>query len=576
MKMSKMHFHTLREVPNEAVIDSHVLMLRAGMMKKLVSGVYNHMPLGLRVIHKVENIVREEMDAKGAQEILCSALHPAELWEESGRWYKYGPELVRLKDRAGRDFCLGPTHEEVFTDIIRDEVTSYRQLPLNIYQIQTKYRDEKRPRFGVMRSREFIMKDAYTFDRDEAGMNASYDEMYDAYSRIFTRFDLNFRPIEADNGAIGGSASHEFCAFSAVGESEVGYCEDCDVAATTERLECVDDPQQTEEMLEPVDELTPECKTIEDVATYLGLPAEKTLKALMFKAEGNFYVAFIRGDRELNETKLINAIDVPEFALEFADEKEVQEILGGVGGFCGPVGLKNCTIIVDSEVPKMRNLVAGANKEGYHTLNINYGRDFTADIVCDLKLAKEGYKCPKCGGKIKITRGIEVGQIFKLGTKYSESMHAYYRDENMQEHPFVMGCHGIGITRSVAAVIEQYHDENGIIWPVSVAPYHVIVTVVNTNDETQMKVGMAIHDALEKEGIEVLIDDREERAGVKFKDADLIGIPVRITVGKKAGEDVVEYKLRKDKDTVEMKSGDAAAAAAGYIKDELERLGHKK
>ncbi len=576
MKMSKMHIHTLREAPAEADIASHSLMLRAGMMKKLASGIYNFMPFGTRVIAKMENIVREEMNAKGAQEILCSALHPAELWEESGRWYKYGPELFRLQDRAGRDFCLGPTHEEVFTAIVRDEVSSHRQLPLNLYQIQTKYRDERRPRFGLMRGREFIMKDAYTFDRDKEGLQKSYDEMYDAYDRVFTRCDLTFRPVEADNGAIGGSASHEFCALSSVGESEIGYCDDCDIAATTERFECVDDPEETEEMLQPIDELTPECKTIEDVATYLKLPATKTLKALMYKAEGKFYVAFVRGDRELNEIKLINAIGVPEFALEFAEESEIEEIIGGVAGFTGPVGLKNCTVIVDSEVTKMKNLCAGANKEGYHTLNLNYGRDYTADIVCDIKLVKEGYTCPKCGGKVKLARGIEVGQIFKLGTKYSESMKAYYRDENMQDQPMEMGCYGIGITRTPAAVIEQFHDENGIIWPVSLAPYHVIVTVVNINDEAQMKLGMDIHDALEREGIEVLIDDREERAGVKFKDADLIGFPVRITVGKKAGENVVEYKLRKEAETSEMKSEDAVAAAVKFIRDELVRLGHKE
>ncbi|MDO4482209.1 MAG: proline--tRNA ligase [Bacillota bacterium] len=576
MKMSQMHIHTLREVPTEAEIDSHILMLRAGMIKKLVSGVYNFMPFGRRVVNKMEQIVREEMDAKGAQEILCSALHPAELWEESGRWYKYGPELFRLKDRADRDFCLGPTHEEVFTAIVRDEVSSHRQLPLNLYQIQTKYRDEKRPRFGLMRGREFIMKDAYSFDRDKEGLEKSYDDMYDAYERVFTRCDLNFRAVEADNGAIGGSASHEFCALSAVGESEIGYCDDCDVAATTERFECVDDPEETEEMKEPVDELTPECKTIEDVAEYLGLPATKTLKALMYKAEGNYYVAFVRGDRELNETKLINAINVPEFALEFAEESEIEEILGGVAGFTGPVGLKNCTIVVDSEVTKMRNLCAGANKEGYHTLNLNYGRDYKADIVCDLKLVKEGYTCPKCGGKVKLARGTEVGQVFKLGTKYSESMGAYFRDENMQEQLIEMGCYGIGITRTPAAVVEQYHDEDGIIWPVSLAPYHVVVTVVNIKDETQMKVGMEIHDALAKEGIEVLIDDRDERVGVKFKDADLIGFPVRITVGKKAGEDVVEYKLRKEADITEMSKQESIDTAVKFIRDELVRLGHKE
>ena len=573
MKMSKMHFHTLREVPNDAQVISHVLMMRTGMLRKVSPGIFNYMPLGWRAIRKVEQIVREEMDAKGAQEINCTALHPAALWEESGRWYKYGPELMRLKDRMGNDYCLGPTHEEIFTDIIREEVTSYRQLPINLYQIQTKYRDERRPRFGVMRGREFIMKDAYNFDRDEEGNNHSYDLMFDAYCRIFTRCDLDFRPVEADNGPIGGSASHEFSALAEVGESEIGYCDTCDKAATTERLECVDDPAETEEMKEPIDELTPDCKTIEDVANYLGLPATKTLKALMYKAEGKYIVAFVRGDREVNEIKLINAINVPEFALEFMDEAEIDQI-GGVGGFCGPVGLKNCIVVVDSEVPGMRNLCAGANKEGYHTLNLNYGRDYTADIVTDIKMSKAGYKCPKCGGTIKITRGIEVGQIFKLGTTYSEAMHAYYRDENMVEHPIWMGCHGVGITRTVAAVIEQHHDDKGIIWPVSVAPYHAVVTVVNTRKEEQMEVGMKIHDALKEAGIEVLIDDRDERAGVKFNDADLIGFPVRVTVGKKAGEGIVEFKLRKDEESTEMSVDDAVKSTVDFIQSELQRLAH--
>lgn len=574
MKMSKMHIHTLREVPAEAEISSHILMLRAGMMKKMVSGVYNFMPMGWRVIRKMEEIVRQEMDAKGCQEIRCTALNPAEIWEESGRWYAYGPELFRLQDRAGRDFCLGPTHEEVFSVIVRDEVNSYRQLPMNLYQIQTKYRDEKRPRFGLMRGREFIMKDAYSFDRDRAGLDKSYDDMYDAYSRVFTRCDLTFRVVEADNGAIGGSASHEFCALSEVGESEIGYCETCDIAATTERFECKDDPEETEEMLQPEDKLTPDCKTIQEVADFLGLPTRKTLKALMYKAEGKYIIAFIRGDRELNETKLINAIGVPEHALEFAEESEL-EALGCVGGFTGPVGLKNCTVVVDSEVVGMKNLCAGANKEGYHTINLNYGRDYTGDIVCDLKMVKEGYTCPKCGGTVKLARGTEVGQIFKLGTKYSESMHVVYRDENMQEQLMVMGCYGIGITRTPAAVVEEHHDEDGIIWPVSLAPYHVIVTVVNIEDEAQMKVGEEIHNALEAAGIEVLLDDRDERAGVKFKDADLIGFPVRITVGKKAGEGVVEYKLRKEKEVLEKAQDQAVADAIEFIRSELVRLGHQ-
>jgi prolyl-tRNA synthetase len=552
MKLSKMHLHTLREVPNDAEIASHILLLRAGMVRKLVSGVYGFMPLGSRVIRKIENIVREEMDAKGAQEILMSAIQPAELWQESGRWYAYGPELFRLKDRNGRDFCLGPTHEEIFTDIVRNEISSYRQMPLNLYQIQTKYRDEKRPRFGLMRSREFIMKDAYTFDKDQAGLDKSYNDMYDAYIKVFTRCGLTFRAVEADSGAIGGTNSHEFAALSETGESEIAYCDTCDFAATTERAEFVDDAPEVEQELASEEVLTPGMKTIADVGAYLKTPIDKTLKALMFKAEGKYIAAFIRGDRELNIIKLVNALNIPEHAIEFADEAEMGKETGCVGGYTGPVGLKNCIIVVDSELKGMKNLLAGANKVNYHVKNLNFGRDYSADIIADIKMIKEGDKCPKCQSPIKLTRGIEVGQVFKLGTKYSDSMKAFYKAEDMSEKAIVMGCYGIGVSRTMAAVVEQHHDADGIIWPVSVAPYHVIITVVNINDDSQMKLASEMEAALIKAGLEVIVDDREERAGVKFKDADLLGIPIRITVGKKAAEGVVEYKLRREKQLQEM------------------------
>ncbi len=574
MKLSKMHIHTLREAPTEAEIPSHIYLLRAGMIRKLVSGVYGYMPFGYRVIRKIEEIVRQEMDAKGGQEILMSAIQPAELWQESGRWYAYGPEMWRLKDRNERDFCLGPTHEEIFTDIIRSEVTSHRQLPMNLYQIQTKYRDEQRPRFGLMRSREFIMKDAYSFDKDKEGLDKSYWEMYDAYEKIFTRCGLEYRAVEADTGAIGGSDSHEFTAISEVGESEVAYCDSCDLAATTERAECVGDEPSVEPELALEEVHTPNTKTIDDLVKFLTIHKKKTMKALLFQAykdETNFeyVVAFIRGDRELNVVKLVNALNIPEHALVFANEIEMNKVTGAVGGFTGPIGLQNCKILLDAELKDAKNLVAGANKADYHVKNINHGRDFTADLILDLKLIKEGDKCPKCGAPVRIARGIEVGQVFKLGTKYSEAMKAVYKDENMKDQVMEMGCYGIGVSRTMAAIVEQYHDENGIIWPVAVAPYHAIVSVVNVKDEGQMKLGTEIYEELKSVGIEALLDDRDERAGVKFKDADLMGIPVRITVGKGAVSGMVEYKLRKEADKVDMTAKDAVHAAVGFIDGEM-------
>ncbi len=569
MRMTNMYLKTLREVPAEAEIPSHIWLLRAGMIRKLVSGVYGFMPLGRRVLQKIETIVREEMDAKGAQEILMSAIQPAELWQESGRWYAYGPEMWRLKDRNQREFCLGPTHEEIFTDIVRSEVDSYRQLPLNLYQIQTKYRDEKRPRFGLMRSREFIMKDAYSFDRDWEGLARSYDQMYDAYEKVFRRCGLTFRAVEADTGAIGGSDSHEFCALSEHGESEIAYCEQCNMAATTERSACADDMPDSAEMLPMEEVFTPGTKTIADVASFLGLSSRQTIKALLFQVFGEEYryvAAFLRGDRELNMIKLINVLGIPEHAIEFADEEAMGKETGAVGGFTGPVGLHSCKIIVDSELTGAKNLCAGACKADHHLLNVNYGRDYTGDLVTDLKLIKEGYPCPQCGGIIKITRGIEVGQVFKLGTKYSEAMHAYYKDENMQEKVLVMGCYGIGVSRTLAAIVEQNNDKDGILWPLAVAPYHAIITVVNTADSTQSQLAETIYGELLSAGVEVLLDDRDERPGVKFKDADLIGIPVRITVGKKAAEGIVEYKLRREEKAVEMKAVEATNTLRQLVK----------
>ena len=574
MKASTMFLHTLREVPAEAEIQSHVLLLRAGMIDKLVSGIYGFLPLGLRSLRKIEDIVRQEMDKAGAQEILMSAVQPAELWEESGRWFAYGPELWRLKDRHQRDFCLGPTHEEVFTDTVRQRVSSYRQLPFNLYQIQTKYRDEARPRFGLIRSREFIMKDAYSFDRDEAGLDESYRIMYRAYEKIFDRCGLVHRAVEADTGAIGGSNSHEFTALSEVGESEIVYCDHCHMAATVERAAFKDAPLPREEIL-PLEEVhTPGTKTIEAVSDYLGIPKEKTMKALLFSiyrgedAPLDYAAVFVRGDRQLNKTKLVNALDVPEFALEFADEEAMHEATGSVGGFTGPIGLHDCLIVVDSELVESTNLCAGACKVDHHYINVNYGRDYQADLVVDLKLLAEGDACPICQRPVRKAFGIEVGQVFKLGTKYSQSMKAYYKDEEMQDQPIVMGCYGIGVTRTLAAVVEQHHDENGILWPMSVTPYHVMLVQVNMDDEAQTRLASLLYDQLQEAQIQVCYDDRRERPGVKFKDADLLGFPIRITVGKQADQGLVEYKLRREKDYQAMTAADALQRAVTCVREE--------
>ena len=542
MKMSNMLISTLREVPAEAEIDSHKLMLRSGMMRKMAAGIYNYMPLGLKVLKKVEDIVREEMDAAGAQEFLASAMIPAELWQESGRWDAYGAEMFRLKDRGNRDFCLGPTHEEVFTDIARNEIKSYKQLPLNLYQIQTKYRDERRPRFGIMRSREFIMKDAYSFDRNQEGLDIAFNKMHDAYVKIFNRCGLDAKPVQADSGAIGGANSAEFMVKSEVGEDDVVFCDCCNYAANIEKAACTPEKEEKQDFLELREVETPNAKTIEEVAAFFGKDAKKLAKTILFNADGKIVAVMVRGDREINEVKVTNAIGEVN-SLELASNEEVQNATNAVVGFAGPIGIKVDILLVDEEVANMYNFIVGANKTGYHIDNVNYGRDFEG-TVGDFRNVTAGEKCPDCGGTVTIARGTEVGHIFKLGTKYSEAMNANFIDEDGKEKPFVMGCYGIGVTRTMASIIEQHHDENGIIWPLAVAPYHVSVIPVNVKDEEQVRVANELYDELISMGVEALLDDRNERAGVKFKDSELMGIPMRVTVGKKIGDGEVEFKLR--------------------------------
>ncbi|MED0669357.1 proline--tRNA ligase [Aneurinibacillus aneurinilyticus] len=545
MRQSKLFLPTLREVPAEAEIISHQLMVRAGLMRQLASGVYTYLPLGHRVLRKVQQIVREEMERADAQEISMPAIQPAELWQETGRWEAYGPELMRLKDRHNRDFVLGPTHEEVVTGLVRDNLNTYKKLPINLYQIQTKYRDEVRPRFGVIRSREFIMKDAYSFDTTREGLDKSYDSMYDAYTRIFTRTGLTFRAVEADAGAIGGKGTHEFMALSAIGEDTIAYCTSCDYAANLEKAEVVYKPvgEEVASQSEMEKVPTPDVKTIEQLMNHFDMEARQMIKALVFKADDRFVVALVRGDHELNDTKLKNIVDAN--VLTMATEAEMSK-LGVPVGFVGPINLPDeIEVYADSAVRDMQVAVTGANEKDYHYKNVVPERDFTVTAYADLRNIVEGDECPRCGGHIAFARGIEVGHVFKLGTRYSEKMGAKFLDENGREQPMIMGCYGIGVSRTVAACVEQNNDENGIIWPWSLAPFHIHVVPVNVKNEEQKQLAESLYEKLQSEGFEVLLDDRSERAGVKFKDADLIGLPIRITVGGKAGEGLVECKVRK-------------------------------
>ncbi len=561
MRVSGLFLSTQREVPADAEIPSHQLMLRAGLIRKEASGIYSFMPLGFRVYRKVENIIREEMDKAGAQELIMPALLPAEAYKASGRWDRFGPEMFRLHDRGGRDFCLGPTHEESFTEAVRDNIRSYKQLPVTLYQIQHKYRDEKRPRFGVMRSREFVMKDAYSFDCDEAGLDKSYITMYDAYRKIFDRMGLDYTVVDADSGAMGGSGSQEFMVKSDVGEDGICYCSKCGYAANEEKAATCAPAPSEEEMKDIEKILTPDAKTIEELVSFLGTTPDNFVKTILYNADGEIVAVMVRGDRDINETKLVNLLAANE--LELAAFDDVEAVTGAKVGFAGPVDLKKkIRVICDIEVAAMRNFIVGANETDYHFKNVNIGRDFTPDTVADIRSAVEGDLCPKCKeGTMSMARGIEVGHIFKLGTKYSKALGCIYLDKEGKENNMIMGCYGIGVSRTMAAVIEQHHDDDGIIWPEGIAPYQVIIIPTKTNDETIMNLAEDIYSKMTEAGIEVLIDDRNERPGVKFKDADLIGIPMRITVGRAAGEGRVEVKFRNSSGVNEVEASEALRMA---------------
>ncbi len=568
MKASKMIIPTLKEAPNEAQIANHILLIRAGMIKKLVAGVYNYLPMGLKVLGKIENIIREEMNLSEAQEILSSALQPKELWEESGRWFKYGPELMRLNDRHNREFCLGPTHEEIFTYLARDLIKSYKQLPVCLYQIQTKYRDELRPRFGLMRGREFIMKDAYSFDIDLAGLDKSYNVMYDTYTRIFNRLNIKFKTVLADTGAIGGSESHQFMALSDIGESTIAYCSSCDYAADEEKCEAISSEKIEKETLQETALIhTPNAKTIEEVVNFLNCDIKKVVKSIVYADDFNsrLVMVLVRGDRDINEIKVVNALDIPEAFLRLASDNEIAKI-NSVSGFVGPVNAENVMILVDKEVSEMSNFIVGANKKDYHLTNVNFGRDFNGTVK-DLRMAKEGDICPVCGKPLSFERGIEVGQIFKLQTKYSEAMDACVLDSQGVKTPLVMGSYGIGVTRTMAAIIEQNHDEFGICWPLNVAPYHAVIVPVNYNDEAQQNLALEIYEKLRNNKVDVVLDDRDAKVGFKFKDWELIGVPYIITVGKKAIEDIVEFKVRKENIKVEKTKEEATNIIIDAVKN---------
>jgi len=568
MRCSQLFYPTLREVPSEADVISHQWLLRAGFIRKTTSGVYTYLPLGYRVIKKIIEIVRQEMDRAGGQEVMMPIIQPAELWQQSGRWDVYGDEMFRLRDRHQRAYCLGPTHEEIITTLVDGDIHSYRDLPLMLYQIQNKYRDEIRPRFGLMRGREFIMKDLYSFDVDQEGLQVSYEKMRQAYNRIFQRLMLSYRMVEADSGAIGGNASHEFMVLAETGESEIVYCDTCEYAANVEKAGCSPVAVGTAVASQADDEMTiiptPGLRTIADLAEHLGIPAEEQVKTLFYTADDKLVAAVVRGDRELNEIKLKNALGCNQLLM--ADEYLVRQECGAGFGSLGPVGL-TVPVYADLEVPLMPKISCGSNRDDYHYSQVRYGRDFKATAVLDLRSAEVGDPCPHCEGHLLKMRGIEVGHIFQLGLKYSEALNATYLDKDGQQKPFVMGCYGIGISRTMAAAVEQNHDQDGIIWPIPIAPYQVIVVPVNVNKSEQWEAAWRVYKQLDNMGIEVLIDDRDQRAGVKFKDADLIGIPLRITIGPKSlQENQVELKKRWESETHLVGIDQVAAEVAEIIK----------
>ena len=552
MRYSQILLPTLKENSADAEVISHRLMLRAGFIRKLTSGVYSYLPLGLAAIRKVEQIVREEMNRAGAQELALPIVQPADLWKETGRYEKYGPELLRFKDRHDRESCLGPTHEEVITDLVRREIHSYRKLPLNLYQIQTKFRDEIRPRFGLMRGREFLMKDAYSFDVSDAMAEIAYGKMFAAYKRIFTRCGLAFRAVEADSGTIGGSFSHEFMVLAKTGEDTIVVCRSCDYAANLEKAAIrlpAEDPSVVE-LLPMQKKETPGKRKVDAVCEFLHIAATDLVKTLVYLADGQPVAVLVRGDREVQEVKLKNLLGASD--VELADDKQVFDATGVPTGYLGPVGI-SIRVVADQEITRMQNFVVGANEKNHHLIQVNMGRDFTVEAVADLRKVTTDDPCPCCGGPLALTEGIEVGHIFKLGTKYSESMKAFFQDSDGQEKPFVMGCYGIGITRVVAAAIEQNHDQNGIIFPVPLAPFKAIILNLDCKDEAITKAAEDSYQRLLGLGVETLLDDRDERPGSKFKDADLLGIPFRIMIGKRFSKDgMVEIRRRRDGFTEEV------------------------
>jgi prolyl-tRNA synthetase len=568
MRLSRYLLPTTRENPSDAEIVSHRLMIRSGMIRKVAAGIYDYLPLGLRVLRKVENIIREEMNRAGAIELLMPMVLPAELWRESGRWDLYGKELLRFKDRGEREFCLGPTHEEVITDLVKKEIRSYRQLPINLYQIQTKFRDEMRPRFGLMRGREFIMKDAYSFDADDAGADMSYQAMYDAYARIFTRMGLTFRAVEADTGAIGGSSSHEFMVLADSGEDEIVSCFSCDYSANRELAQVSDNERANSGAdIPPIEEVhTPGKRTIEEVSSHLGVPPDRMVKSLLFETGEGSVAVVAGGNRTINEVKVKNFLGADW--IELAGEDTVKRITGASTGFAGPVGL-SCKILADRSVLQIRDGVTGANRDDYHYIHVRVGRDYDAETYGDFSVIDRGDPCPRCGGELTFSRGIEVGHIFKLGTKYSRAMNAVYLGKDGREKEMVMGCYGIGVGRTIAASVEQSHDDDGIIFPISVAPFEVAILPLNLNNDDLQKAADFLYTDLLRSGVEVIIDDRDERPGIKFKDADLIGVPLRVTVGeKKVAEGLVEIRNRMTGETMDLCLRDAVDGIKKLVEKE--------